>query len=156
MLNMKNLIYFLLLIVISACAGKKCCTLVDSGLNISVKDSAGNDLLDPSFPDSFKKDSIRLFYLIKGEKVEVYNPEMDFPRNFNIFKGTSGYLITIFPNEDKSTQYPITYIDWNKSNEDTIECEVDRSSETEFITKVWFDGQLQLQGGTSREFSIIK
>lgn len=154
---MKCFIYILLLLLLFSCSRKKiCCTVVSTEIDMSVNDSTGNDLLDPSFPGSYKEDSIRLYYLVNGKRVEVYDPNMDSPRNFFIYHDTPGYVIRVFPNDDKSSEYPVTYIDWNQHDEDTIRCELTRTSGTTVVTKVWFDGQLKWQAGTRRYFSIIK
>ncbi len=141
---------------VSSCSKQIRDTEVSIGVDISVKDSAGNDLLDPSFPGSFKEDSIRLYYLENGKRVEVYYSNMTDPRNFFIFYENSEYLIRIFPNDDKSSDYPVTYIDWDKSDEDTIKCVITRTRNTTNVTKVWFDGQLKWQAGTREYFEIIK
>lgn len=68
---------------------------LDVGFELSIKDSEGNDLLNPANPNSFNKSELRLFYLIDGNIIEVYDANMDYPRNFMIYQGASGYRIGI-------------------------------------------------------------
>ncbi len=150
MAGYKIFYFFLLLALISACR-PRCCTIVDLKIEISVKDSAGNDLLNPSFPGSFKKDSISIIYLINGKRINS-----DYTWKLNLYKVDSVYVIGLSPNDDNDTEYPITYIDWNQNNEDTFKCEIFRTSNITSIKKVWLDGQLKWQAGTKRYFSIIK
>ncbi len=146
---MKYPAFILLLILLSACR-RPCCSIFDLDINISVKDSAGNDLLDPSFPGSFKKDSINIIYLVNGKRANL-----DYLWKFNIYQDSSGYVLRIFP-YDINSEYSVSYIDWNQSDEDTIKCEIERTSNITSVTKVWFDGQLKWQAGTERYFTIIK
>jgi len=165
---MKNYLLMIFVIFIISCSKQEDQKLdnigvnVDRDINISVKDSAGNDLLDPENPQAIRESEIWLYYLIDGKKEKVYIPNLDHPRNFFIFKDhrnydSSEYIIRVFPNDEKSNSYPITYIQWNNADTDTIKCEIERTEYEVRCTKVWYNGELKWKGNdTWRYFEIIK
>src|SRR5690606_11122352 len=82
--------------------------LVDTVIHISLKDIQGNDLLDPHNPVSYGHDDIKLFYVLDGHEVEVFDGNMDQPKGFSISKHENEYRMTIFPNVDKNEEHPVT------------------------------------------------
>lgn len=161
---MKSFLFLILpFILIVACEKENhnAQSVLDVNIYITVWDIAGHNLLDPGYMGSFKEDSIKLFYLINGVTEEVYNPNQLYPRNFDIFNDiwpdSSIYKIQISPNIDDSSLKPITYIQWNSYDTDTIICEYRREKGLISCTKVWFNGQLKWDDNkTSRTFQIVK
>lgn len=77
----------------------------------------GEDLLDPATPNHMKESEMKLFYLVKGVKEEVYNGFLTHSQNFVIRKSDNEkeYHITIFLNSDvDKSGKAITYIQWNE------------------------------------------
>jgi hypothetical protein len=153
---MKNLMMIGLITIIISCTKEKevrYASNVDIGLEISVVDKSGNDLLDPANPNSFKEKDIRIYYLINGVKEEVFFPNYDHPRNFYIDKRDKVYNMILFLND------PITYIQWNNLDTDTIQCVINKEGggELTICRKVWFNGELRWDNySTERYIKIVK
>jgi len=141
-------------------------TVVAVDISLAVKNKRGDDLLNPENPNSFKKDEIKIFYLINGKSEEAssyYSDrgyDLDNPRSFSIFKyrNTNNYRIGIVLNADISEEFPITYIKWNSMDTDTIKCSILRKNNSEIINKVWLNGKIawSSSGNTERFIQIIK
>lgn len=132
--------------------------IVDTSIDISIKNIDDIDLLNPINENSFNESEIKIFYLINGETIEYYEPELDSPKGFRIYQHQSEYRISIYPNQVISEVFPITYVKWNESTTDTIKCEYDRKNNYIICNKVWFNDELKysLSSGSERYFEIIK
>ena len=155
---MKYLIYFFMAPLFTSCSTNKSSQfIVDTDINISIKDSEGNDLLNPAYPDSYQKGNIKLFHIINGEQIEIFDANMNYPKGFFIYKHENEYRIRVFPNTDKSEQQLITLIKWNETDTDTIRCNVERTSNSEICRKVWFNNEVVWEAyETERFFEILK
>ena len=111
-----------------------------AGLEFSIVNLQNEDLLDPENPNRLDVDKIKLFYEINGEKQEVYNPNYDNPRNFTIFKHANEYRIGITLNHTETSDKPITYVQWNESDTDTIEAIYVRTPRATIQEKLWLNG----------------
>lgn len=153
---MKNLFFIMTALLLVSCSEKEddylCCAnqVHMDGVEMSVRNSDGSDLLNPNNPNAYSADEIKLFYEIDGEVVEVYDPAMDLPRNFMIFNYSneteSEYRIRLLPNYDRNESQPITYIQWNETDRDTIKAEFyysgpEDSNYSFTIENLWFNGE---------------
>lgn len=131
---------------------------INRGVEISLKDSNGEDLLDPNNPTGYKADEIKLYYLINGEKQEVFDPNMDNPRNSLIYNHDSEYRIGISLNDTDSETLPITYVEWNEIETDTLQAEFFKTENTIQVIKTWFNGELKWDGSNGQDnfFTIVK
>lgn len=116
-------------------------------IEMSIKNAEGEDLLNPNNPNAYCVSEIKLFYKIGGEIMEVYDQMMDDPRNFSIYKNEieSEYRIRLLPNHDRDEAQPITYIQWNETDRDTIKAEFHytgpaNSNYSFTIENLWFNG----------------
>lgn len=116
--------------------------IYDVNFEFGIKDNHGNDLLNQKNPISFDEKEIKLFYLIKGEVIEVYDANMDSPRNFMIYQHKDSYRIRIFLNDTKTDQLPVTYIKWNEKDTDTIKSEIRRTESLIKVVKLWLNDEL--------------
>ncbi|NOU62083.1 hypothetical protein [Marinifilum caeruleilacunae] len=148
------LIISIAVILVSCSSGDEPSAFVDVSIELSVLDIDGNDLLNPNNDDSFKESDIKLYYVINEEKREVYDPNMQYPRNFFIFKEGAIYRIRLLLNNDKSDDKPITYIQWNDKDSDTISAEFYRTNNLTRKEKVWFNDKLiyEFDDNTSESF----
>ncbi len=150
---MKNLILFCTALFFLSCSKsdkeENQSSVHLDGIEIAVRNAAGEDLLDPNTPNAYSADGIKLFYEINGEVVEVYDPAMDHPRNFIIYnyinENESEYRIGIFLNYDRNEAQPITYIQWNETDRDTIKAKFHYSGPADSnysfdIENLWFNG----------------
>jgi hypothetical protein len=157
---MKTIIFFAAIMLITSCSDKEEQDqfIVDRSISMTVKDVNGNDLLDPEFSGSLNENSIKLFYVIEGIAIEAYDGHLDYPRMFKIDKHTNEFRITVFPNTAKGEEFPITYIQWDEFDTDTIGCKVFRDINREIITEVWFNGEKKWEDSelTERFIEVIK
>lgn len=160
---MKTIVTILILAIFTACnkddKPSEIAVYLDTSIEISLKDVNGIDLLNPNNPDSYKAGNIKIFYLIDGEKQEVYDGNMAYPRNFLIYENANEYRIRIFQNSVISEELPITYVEWNENEIDTLQAEYYRPKPNEpRVQKVWFNGELKWDGQNGEEgfFTVVK
>lgn len=146
---------FLLITVVSigflsSCDDEPGNTNIDVDFNFTVKNSGGENLLDPKIEDHYIKDSIRLYLLKNGEKIDIYQPNLAAPRRFEYFQNSGGdYGMIIYPtlgDGDKS-QTTTILIQWDKSdfnNIDTVQTYIDKTYSNGntiiYNTKVIYNG----------------
>ena len=130
----------------------------DVGFEFSVTDNEGNDLLNPENPNSFNESDIKLFYLINGETVEFYDDNLDYPRNFLIYQNSDSYRIRVFLNYSETEELPETYIQWSKTDSDTIKSEINRSDTYVKIQKVLLNDNIIWNSSDNSEpyYQIVK
>lgn len=133
-------------------------TYIDRSVELSLKDQNGEDLLDPNNPNAYKAESIKLYYLINGEKQEVFDENMDYPRNFLIFNNESEYRMRIFLNDTETETLPNTFVEWNSETTDTLKAEFRRADDYIQVIKTWFNGELKwnVENEQANYFTIIK
>lgn len=155
---MKYLLFFLTAVLFNSCnSDDKDQFIIDTAINISLKDKDGNDLLSTDSPNSLNQNEFKLYYEINGEQVEVNDEELDYSKGFFIYQHENEFRIRIFPNSQNNSLITNTYIKWNKTDTDTIRCEIERSNSSEVCKKVWFNDKLVWQAyDTERYFEIIK
>lgn len=113
---------------------------LDTVFEFSVFNSQNEDLLDTATTNHYDKSEIKLFYEIDGTLKEVYDPTMDYPRNFIIYKHENEYRIRVFLNYTATSDRPITYIQWNKYDNDTIKAFYERNNNSVLKRKIWLNG----------------
>lgn len=112
---------------------------LEVGLEFSVFNSQNEDLLNPENPNHLDVADIKLFYVINGEKQEVYDPNLDSPRNFRIFKHENEYRIGVSLNHETSGK-TMTYLQWNESDVDTIEATIKKTQNSLYSDEIWLNG----------------
>lgn len=149
---------FLFLLTTSCSKDQNSQFIVDTAVNITVKNRDGVDLLNPDNSVAFQENSVRVFYVKDGKAEEVNEPNLDYPKGFRIYKHESEYRITVFPNDLKSEEFPVTLIQWAEDNVDSIKCEIVRESNREQCVKVWFNDSLswEIHSNDDRFFEIVK
>ena len=111
----------------------------DNGIEFSVFDANNEDLLDTATANHYDVAEIKLFYVINGKTEEVYNQNMDYPRNYKIYKHENEYRIRVFMNHTETSEKPVTYIQWNNNDNDTIEVTYERTSNSVMKSKIWLN-----------------
>ena len=159
---MKNFIVLIAVVSLFACS--KSDEMSPAGFNenaffeFSVFNSQNIDLLDPATPDHYKEEEIKLFYEVDGEMIEVYDPYMSAPRNFFIYNYENEYRIRVFLNHTDTSEKPITYIQWNDTDTDTIEATFKRNRYNITVNQVWLN-ELEIWDSTmvdNQYFKLIK
>src|SRR5690606_6285794 len=159
---MKALIAFLSIALLCSCNSDDSTEqfVYDVTAEFSLKDDKGNDLLNPDNANAIDESEIKIFYELNGETKEVFDGNMDYPRNFFIssYSPESEYRISVFLNHSETEELPTTYIKWSETDTDTIKCEIHRTNSLTKITKLWLnDKQIWTSSdGEARHFELLK
>lgn len=129
---------------------------ISTSVDIYVQNAIGEDLLESTYLSSF----IKLFYEIDNEKVEVYNENLDAPRGIKIveIEGTQALRVTLNTSDN---DYPITYIEWNEFDTDTIRNNYTKTDDGLVfrLDTLWYNGERMLPDqffGPTLGFRIVK
>lgn len=114
---------------------------LSSSLEFSIINSQNEDLLNPNNPNHINVANIKLFYVIDGKSQEIYDSNMDNPRNFRIYEHKNEYRIRITTNATETAEKPITYIQWNENDTDTLEVLYERTQNAILQNKIWLNGE---------------
>ncbi len=131
----------------------------DIKIEILLTDGDGEDLFNPESYFYYNKESIKIFYLINGEEVEMNNERLNPPRNFFINYIDARHRMQLYPNHNASEEFPVTIIKWNSSKKDFIKCGFERNSNSITCNKIWLNDELVWElnsSDQSRFFEIIK
>lgn len=141
---MKSLVTILIIMILSSCNSddRKEHFNLDVGIEFSITDSEGNDLLNPENSNSYNHSDIKLFYKKNGVYDEVFNKNLDHPRNIKIYKHIDNYRIRITLNHIIEETQPETLIKWNENDSDTIKAEFNRTNSSTIIKKTWLNDSL--------------
>ena len=161
---MNRLVFVLLVgIIMTGCKKSSDMEFFDTAINIIYQDTVGNDLLDTATASHYVVANMRLFYLINGEKVEFFKSNLDYPRGIRLldyadtFKDT--LILGVFPYEGEGTESEIfettTFLQLSDTDTDTIRCEMKKTENALYTTKVWYNDILKWDAGL-RLFTIIK
>lgn len=158
---MKNLLIFLIAIAIISCDNSD--NQVDDyyfidSITFSIFNSQNEDLLNPVILNNIDAEGIKLFYRINGENKEVYNPNLDYPRNIIVNKPENDYIIRILPNYSPKEEKSITYIQWNDKDTDTLEVMFKNSQYGILNDEIWLNGKQiwDHESNTEPYFKLIK
>lgn len=155
---MKKLTLVILAISFAACSKNNDIVEQDSLdiiFELSVYNSQNEDLLNISTPNHLNESEIKLFYEVNGEINEVHNSNLYNPKNFKIYKHENEYRIKIYLNYTKTSDRPITYIQWNINDTDTIKTVFDRPGNSVLKRRVWLN-EIEVWNWTSNEIGYYK
>ena len=142
---MKTTFYvFLAVLLFSSCKKKedKMASNIDRKVEISIQDKAGNDLLNPSNPNAYLDQNIKIYYVTNGVKEEVNNANYDNPKNFMIYEVNGIYQMRLFLNMTIADSPDITYVQWSENDTDTLKCEASHNDYLDMVTKLWYNDSL--------------
>ncbi len=158
---MKKLLLITCICLLFSCS-KKTGTMDDLDIYIDLKleNNSGSDLLNPNTNNSYNQENIQLFYLLNGVEQYYFCSNCDHQKRYFFFKRDNKFVMRIFPSfkiQEDGT-YPITYIQWNDNDRDTIQCHINRNEDGSYIfcTKVWYNDSLVYDNNGERYFNIIK
>lgn len=125
--------------------------------HFTLKNSQGVDLLDPSNPNSFKENDIRIYFLIDGTEKLMYNTDLDNPDYITISKKGDSYTIEVLMNEGfTSSNAATTYIQWSPTERDEVKAEYLKGQGSILKRKVWLNNQLVWEYMSSgRDYNAI-
>lgn len=152
---MKPLFYVFAIFMIVSCSkerGLDCCMNISMNADISLKNTAGEDLLNPENFNSYKEREIKTYHLIDGIERIAHTEEF-------LFKDNDGlYRLRVFLNDEGNDEYPTTYIDWNETDRDTLKSEIYRTNNQVRVVKIWYNDSLMWDAEDlgPEQFTIIK
>lgn len=177
---MKNLVMIFAIIALQACSNSNSKDdesmdgfNLENQVYLSFKNSAGQNLLDPSTENSFNVDSFKLYYLIDDEPVEV---TIENGYNMGSTELTSDKLLKVFTNFSisniisETSEYNIVeniaYLQLSETDTDTIKThslskDLSHTTATEnccyfLISKVWYNDELVWERETGKIIEITK
>ncbi|QDH78127.1 hypothetical protein FKX85_03370 [Echinicola soli] len=115
-------------------------TIIDTAVELAVKNEDGEDILDPSHPDAIDVEALRLFYKVDGEVQEVYDGNLSSPRNISHIEHQNEYRLRISLNYTESEEKPVTYLEWNENDTDTLEAVFRYPKNGVIQEEVWYNG----------------
>ena len=139
---------------------------LNNEVDLVLKNSANEDLLNPITNGNFSFENIKLYFDVNGEKQEVYDKNLDFPRNLRLVEGSQGNVLVIYTNslsnklisELNGTKIVenITYLELSANSTDTIKTYSQMNSGNFSITKVWYNNKLVWENDNPKLIEIIK
>lgn len=157
---MKTTILILLMTIFLSCdsESKNEGFVIDTVVQMTLKNKNGEDLLNPNTVGTFNTDKIKIYYVDEDGKPQVYyESNLDYPKGYFIFKSEQEYKIKIFVNTDSSINNPTTIVKWNEEVSDNLKCEILNEPNREICTKVWVNDLLMYSDySKERIINIIK
>jgi len=169
---MKKLIFFTISILIISCSdngiSEENNVYVNVGVDFSILNSNGEDLLNSATLGYFPFAGMQLYYEINGKKIAVqdFDPQVGGNNGIMLITETVPYRLRCFTynhgdeglvkNENGiKTGISIAYLELNGEVTDTIKTEWESKEDKYFInTKVWYNDVLQ--ESADKVFSVVK
>ncbi|SFB90195.1 hypothetical protein INR75_07870 [Zunongwangia sp. SCSIO 43204] len=131
---------------------------LDVAVEITVQNEKGQNLLDPKTEGAINPEDIKLYYVEDGKAQEVYDETSDLPKSFMIFQTGGTYRMRILQNHVDSDDRPLTLIQWNETDVDTIQSEYLKGDRYIIQDKIYYNGKLSWSTGDSFEpyFEVVK
>jgi hypothetical protein len=144
---MKNLVILIYLtILIMSCKGELPIPgfNTDAGLEVSVTDSAGNDLLDSTQAGAIDISKIKRYYLDEnGKKIEFYHSYLESPRGIVFYPKDEFQKINLLAFWiDDTNDYSTTLIEWNEARTDTITADIIRGKNYVYARNVKYNSAI--------------
>lgn len=117
--------------------GEQVAVAKDVDILLVVRDSEGNDLLNPNNPNAINLDSIKIIYEVNGEQVIYYDELMDSPNGFNILEIEGVNYFGFLVNTDINSK-PVTYVQWSENDIDKFSYKIVRNQAV--IEEGWIGG----------------
>ena len=120
---------------------------LDVAFEITLQNESGENLLDPRTEGAINPEDVKLYYVEGGKAQEVYDETSDLPKSFMVFQ-----------NPSKTEDRPLTLIQWNETDVDTIQSEYLKGDRYIIQDKIYYNGKLSWSTGDSFEpyFAVVK
>ena len=132
-------------------------------VDFNILNQNGEDLLNSKTSGYFPFEDMKLFYLINGEKVEVFDPNLDFPRSIMLITETSPYTLRCFTSSSENgftheenglkIGTATAYLQLNVNDTDTLITEWTSGDYSFVNSEIWYNGEFHERGS---KFQIIK
>jgi len=158
---MKPLILILVCILVTNCSDNniESSTVIDTDIGLEYVNEKGEDLLNPNSENHYNENTLKVFYLVDGEKKEIFRSNLAYPKMFEISASKDSesiirYGLTLFLNDLSDEKIKTTYLQLNENDTDTITHTLQQTDNyNKVIDKMWYNGNLSADGHT---FKIVK
>tara|TARA_B110000114_G_C15043745_1_gene378286 strand:- start:172 stop:657 length:486 start_codon:yes stop_codon:yes gene_type:complete len=160
-----RLLFFLPAILFFSCNNDEkplSATNLDVVVSFYVLNDEGEDLLNPNNQNSIEITNLRIYELVNGEEIEVFNPNSDAPRGFSLISPDGKfdkYRLNLTLNILEDSNPTITLLKWSESDTDSFKAELDRGDNYIICQKIWVnDIQVWdiIENGDERFFTFQK
>lgn len=120
-------------------------TVISNDVLITVVNQEGEDLLDPSNPESINIEEIKVFYLLNGIKTEINRSNLDYPKMFLVTDpdmNSEYYRILLFLNIEDDSEITTTYIELKPNIVYEFRSELNRFGNSVTDEKIWLQNEL--------------
>ncbi|WP_417885916.1 hypothetical protein [Zunongwangia sp.] len=134
---------------------------LDVAVEVSVENSKGQDLLNPKTENALNAEDIKLYYVENGKAYEA-DEEMDDDgqpkKNIIVFQRGDKYRVRILQNHSSEDETPLTLIQWNQKEIDTIKSEFLKGDRYIIQDKIYYNNKLSWTSNDSFEpyFKVVK
>lgn len=165
---MKKIILTCIFYILIACdqKGENCCENVniDIGFDFSFHDINNTDLLDPNNTSSiYDFNALKVYDLINGERVNVFNENFDAPRGISLLEpeaGIESYSIRLFFNHTIDNEFNKRILVWNDQLEDEFKAQFTYNENQITLKKVWVNDRLVYDVSTNNvnrlHYTLVK
>ncbi len=141
---------------------------VSTTIKITVIDQHGADLIDPNNQSYLKSEDIKIFHMIDGELTEYSEGLLTYSKGFRVYNpndlgDNEQYVFCLLATcaDGSDELMPITYVKWNETDMDTIQCQYYQTDNLLECTKVWFNNIVvwdmnDSEASSNRWFQIVK
>jgi len=152
------------LVLLSILGGFSCkkstdnAVVIDAIVNIQIIDGQNKNLIGEVPSVDFS--DLKIYYLIDEKKELFYKGDLDYPKGYALLEDSHGEkYLRLFLNTQGDL--PITLIQFNDTDIDTVECEFNKKNGNINCTKIWYNDVLEWNvkdnsSSENREITIIK
>ena len=115
------------LMLFVSCKSEKCCVVISTGVQLSIANKDGSDLLNPASNGSINSENLDIYYLTNGNLEKQFKGNLDYPEMFKIdkFPQYDEAVMTVFLNSNTDSQgVSTTILKYNSYPSDTISAEI--------------------------------
>ncbi len=147
----------LIFFAVSCKKSKNNSVVIDAVVDIQFVNEQNENLIGQVETVDFN--NLKIYYLINGKSELFSKGNLEHPKGYMIFKDKNGKkIVRLFLNTQGRA--PITLIQFNKADTDTVKCEFYKKDGSIICKKVWYNNALkwEVNGNSSknREILIVK
>jgi len=155
MKSIQRIIGCLFLITVWISCSRPCCDNIDVSIHVTVKDQAGNNLLDPATTGFFKQDEIRFYSLKNGSRTQIFNINNNL---YNFILDGAHSSLTLYAGDETMNAI---IVQWRGTDEDLFEYTTERTKNSIVCTVVKCNGTTRYDPksgimNNGRQIEIIK
>lgn len=134
---------------------------LDVAVEVAIENNKGQDLLNPNTENAIKAEDIKLYYVENGKAYEAEAEDLkngEAQKNIIVFQRGDRYRVRIMQNHSSEEDTPLTLIQWNSSDIDTIKSEFLKGDRYIIQDKIYYNNKLSWTSNDSFEpyFKVVK